>query len=224
MKLTPTLGIVFLLASGLDWVGGVTAQMSESEGIDFFEARIRPVLIRECYGCHSDQSGQSKGGLKLDTKQGLLLGGDSGPSLVAGSLEDSPLWSAINYEDYAMPPNRPLAAHIIEDFRVWIESGAADPRSPAASDLEISATVSEEDIAKARWDFWAFQVPRKSALPAVADPAWPRGPVDEYVLAELEENQLASGCRCGPPYSAASTLFRPDGSAADVSSSGTFCR
>ena len=80
------------------------------------------MLVRECYGCHSKQSGQSKGGLQLDTKQGLLLGGDSGSSLVPGSLEDSPIWSAINYEDYSMPPNKQLSADIIEDFRIWIEA------------------------------------------------------------------------------------------------------
>ena len=105
--------IVFALVSHSAWQP-LQAQMSEAEGIDFFEAKIRPVLVRECYGCHSDQTGQSKGGLKLDTKQSMLLGGDSGPALVPGDLEESTFWSAINYEDYAMPPNKQLPADVIE--------------------------------------------------------------------------------------------------------------
>ena len=82
----------------------LTAQMSESEGVEFFESNIRPVLVRECYGCHSNQTGQAKGGLKLDTKQSMLLGGDSGPSLVPGDLEESTLWSAIRIDSILRRP------------------------------------------------------------------------------------------------------------------------
>ncbi len=167
----------------------LTAQMSESEGVEFFESNIRPVLVRECYGCHSNQTGQAKGGLKLDTKQSMLLGGDSGPSLVPGDLEESTLWSAINYEDYAMPPNKALPSNVIEDFRIWIESGAPDPRT-GDSKLAIRGTVTDEDIKRGKKEFWAFQHPRKSEPPRSARSDWASKPVDQFVLAKLEENHL----------------------------------
>jgi hypothetical protein len=169
--------------------GSLQAQMTEAEGIEFFESRIRPVLVRECYGCHSDQTGQAKGGLKLDTRQGVLLGGDSGPALAPGSLEDSPLWSAINYEDYAMPPSGQLSASVIEDFRVWIESGAADPRV-ATGQPEIHATVTDEDIRRAGQEFWAFQPPAMPVRPRPETADWSRGPIDDFVLEQLEARDL----------------------------------
>ncbi|MCP4890744.1 MAG: hypothetical protein GY904_29615, partial [Planctomycetaceae bacterium] len=161
--------------------------MSESEGVAFFESQIRPVLVRECYGCHSNQTGQAKGGLKLDTKQSMLLGGDSGPSLVPGDLEESTLWSAINYEDYAMPPNKALPSDVIEDFRIWIEAGAPDPRT-GDNKLAIRGTVTDEDIKRGKKEFWAFQHPRKTEPPRSARSDWASKPVDQFVLAKLEEN------------------------------------
>lgn len=166
-----------------------SAQTSDPGSIEFFEAKIRPVLVRECYGCHSQQTGQAKGGLKLDTRQGLLLGGDSGSSLVPGDLEESPLWSAINYEDYAMPPNKQLSADVIEDFRKWIEAGAPDPRVPKASSVAISSTVTAEDIKKGR-EFWSFKRPKQPELPEPSDSNWSQGAIDSFVLGKLEENHL----------------------------------
>ena len=98
------------------------------EQTKFFESKIRPVLVRECYGCHSTQVGQVKGGLWLDDKEGVLTGGDSGPAVVPNDLEESLLWNAINHEDYRMPPGKKLSNEIISDFREWIEMGAPDPR------------------------------------------------------------------------------------------------
>lgn len=188
--------IVFALVSHSAWQP-LQAQMSEAEGIDFFEAKIRPVLVRECYGCHSDQTGQSKGGLKLDTKQSMLLGGDSGPALVPGDLEESTFWSAINYEDYAMPPNKQLPADVIEDFRIWIEAGAPDPRGSNAK-IAIQATVTDADIKRGKQEFWAFQNPRAANSPDVKDRVWANSAIDQYVLAELEANDLQPATDADP--------------------------
>ena len=95
------------------------AELSPDE-VRFFESKIRPVLVRECYGCHSNETGAAKGGLRLDTQRLTHLGGDSGAAIVPGDLDESLLWSAINYEDFNMPPKRKLSDDVIEDFRQWI--------------------------------------------------------------------------------------------------------
>ncbi|MGI9519816.1 MAG: PSD1 and planctomycete cytochrome C domain-containing protein, partial [Pirellulaceae bacterium] len=173
-----------------------TPLLSEAEGIEFFENKIRPVLVRECYGCHSNQSGQGRGGLKLDTKMAMLLGGDSGASLVPGSLEDSPLWSAINYEDYSMPPNKKLSADIIEDFRQWIEMGAPDPRGQETA-VSVNSSVTAEDVKEGR-EFWSFQRPRKPSFDNVPENEWSRGPIDHLVLSELQSNNMQPATDADP--------------------------
>lgn len=154
----------------------------------FFESKIRPVLIRECYGCHSNQSGNARGGLRLDTKELSAIGGSSGPAIVPGDLVESLLYNAITHEDFVMPPKRKLPDDVIEDFREWIEMGAPDPRVNQTT--EIQTTISEEDIHTARENFWAYQHPQTPATPTVGDSAWPIGEVDHFILARLEQSSL----------------------------------
>jgi hypothetical protein len=150
----------------------------------FFEAKIRPVLIKECYGCHSNQSGNVRGGLRLDTKQLTLIGGSSGPAIVAGDLEESLLYNAITHEDFVMPPKRKLSENVIDDFRKWIEMGAPDPRETKIA--EIKSTITDEDIQDAKQNFWAYKRPVQSKPPAVENTAWPSTDVDRFILAKIE--------------------------------------
>ena len=159
-------------------------QLSPDE-LKFFEAKIRPVLIRECYGCHSNQSGNVRGGLRLDTRELMLIGGSSGPAVVPGDVEESLLFNAIVHEDFVMPPKRKLSDSIIDDFRTWIEMGAPDPRTNQIS--QIQSSITEEDIAKARDTFWAYQAPEKHEPPSVENEAWPETPIDRFILADLEQ-------------------------------------
>jgi cytochrome c553 len=159
---------------------------NEAEGLAFFESNIRPVLVRECYSCHSVQTGQAKGGLQLDTKSGLLVGGDSGPSLVPGSPEDSLLWSALNHEDFEMPPNRQLSLSVLGDFEEWIRMGAPDPRTPDKA--VMVGTVTDEDVERGR-SYWAFVPPAMPDIPADAG-GWSKTDLDRFVIAELQENDL----------------------------------
>src|SRR5262245_35762308 len=94
---------------------------------EFFEARIRPILIASCYGCHS--SGKATSGLKLDSKAGLERGGNRGVAIRPGAPEASLLYQAISYTDSAlkMPPGGKLPDVVIADFREWIRQGAYDP-------------------------------------------------------------------------------------------------
>lgn len=162
-------------------------ELSRDE-LNFFETKIRPVLIRECYGCHSNKSGNVRGGLRLDTKQLMLIGGTTGPAIVPGNLEESWLYNAILHEDYVMPPKRKLPQSVIDDFRKWIEMGAPDPRVNTVT--KVNSKITKEDIEEAKDSFWAYQQPVKSTPPAVENSGWPRSDIDRFVLAKLEQSEM----------------------------------
>ncbi len=165
----------------------VEAQKIPGEQLKFFETKIRPVLIRECYSCHSDQAGQKKGGLLLDTKVRMEIGGNSGPAVVAGDLEESLVWNAINHEDFVMPPRKKLADREIADFKAWIEMGAPDPRKSKVE--KIKASVTEADIKEGR-KFWSFVRPRMPEIPAMEFENWARNDIDYFVASKLKQEQL----------------------------------
>ncbi len=127
------------------------AQGSDRAGNEFFETKIRPALEAHCYECHSTKSGKARGGLKVDSRDALLTGGDTGPAVVARSLDQSLLFQAITYDgDYQMPPKGKLPDDVIADFRRWILMGAPDPRV-----TEINPDVKTViDVEKGR-EFWA---------------------------------------------------------------------
>jgi hypothetical protein len=149
---------------------------------EFFESRIRPVLIEHCYQCHSAQASEVEGGLRVDTPSGLRTGGESGPAIVPGVLADSLLLSALKYETYEMPPQGKLPEHVIADFTRWIEQGAPDPRPDEPSASPRTAGI---DLEEGR-QFWAFRPPQRSAAPGVQRAEWPRDDVDRYLLAKME--------------------------------------
>ena len=167
------------------------------EQVKFFETKIRPVLIKECYGCHSSKSGNARGGLRLDNQRLMQLGGDSGPGVVANDLDESLIYNAITHTDFVMPPKRKLSNAVIKDFRDWIMMGAPDPR--VVETAEIKSTISTEDIAEAKENFWAYQHPIKPKKPSVDDASWPKTSVDHFVLSKLEQSGLAPS-RDAPPY------------------------
>src|SRR5262245_46924628 len=93
----------------------------------FFEQKIRPVLIEQCYKCHSHEAKKERGGLRLDTRQGLLEGGDTGPALVPGKPKETLLLKAIRHEGaLKMPPMAKLPEQVVRDFEKWIADGAFD--------------------------------------------------------------------------------------------------
>ncbi len=163
------------------------APAESSAEIAFFETKIRPVLVEHCYECHSAQTGAAEGSLELDTRQSTRQGGDRGPAVVAGDLQSSWLWLAMSHEDndLRMPPKRErLPDTVLADFKKWIERGAVDPRTEAPM-------AKEPAWIKAGQDFWAYQRPTESAPPHVTSDAWPKKPLDYFVLAKLEEKGLA---------------------------------
>ena len=187
----------------LSWYTSTSCRADEpltDEQVKFFESKIRPVLVRECYGCHSTQVGQIKGGLWLDTADGVFSGGDSGPAVVAGNLEESLLWSAINFQDYKMPPGKKLSAEVIADFRAWIEMGAPDPR--VTTPTKVHSSISEQDLAEGR-NFWSFKKP-ETQIPPVIDSDWPQTDVDRFVAKQLADHDLQPA----PDADAATVLRR----------------
>ena len=130
-------------ASGAVLAAEETAKPTPDElaAVEFFEAKIRPVLVKHCYECHSEKSEALKGGLRLDTRAGIRQGGDSGPTVVPGKTDDSLLLDALRFDGLEMPPNGKLSDAVIGDFEKWIKAGAVDPRegdaAPRASQIDL---------------------------------------------------------------------------------------
>jgi hypothetical protein len=161
---------------------------SADPGVEFFEKKIRPLLVGQCYACHSAEAGKHRGGLLLDTRDGLRKGGDSGPALVAGKPDESLLLKVVRHigEHPKMPPKGKLPETAVADLEAWIRMGAPDPRIKAATPV----AVPWEDILKERRRWWSLQPLRKPAVPAVRDTAWADHPVDRFLLAKLEQAGL----------------------------------
>jgi mono/diheme cytochrome c family protein len=156
------------------------------EDLQFFETRIRPVLADHCYKCHSREADKIRGGLMLDTREGMLHGGDTGPAIEPGKPEDSLIVDAIGYKDadLQMPPKgEKLTDQQVADITEWIRRGAFDPRSLVAK----GSSPSYGGVGK---DHWSFLPVKKQAVPAVADTAWCVTPIDNFILARLEENSM----------------------------------
>jgi hypothetical protein len=159
------------------------------EQADFFEAKIRPVLVQHCYECHAADSKIIRGGLMVDSRDALRAGGDSGPAVIPGQIEESVLLEAIRHQSYEMPPDKKLSAEVIADFEAWIAGGAADPRDEAAA---ASPRGVDWDAARSHW---AFQRIADPLPPQVNDSAWVQNAIDRFILQRLEEEQM----RPAPP-------------------------
>lgn len=166
---------------------GVAGAADERE---FFETRIRPVLVAHCYECHSTASGDVKGRLLVDHRDGLLKGGQTGPAVVPGRPEDSVLLHALRFESVEMPPAGKLPEHVIADFERWIRSGAIDPRDHPPSATEAAELAWKARLAE-RSQWWSIQPLKAVSVPEVADPDWSRAPVDRFIRAALSDAALS---------------------------------
>ncbi len=162
------------------------AHADEPSGIQYFETHIRPVLVKQCYDCHSE-SLRARGGLRLDTKQGLLTGGSSGPTIVPNNPEDSLLISALKHEGLEMPPAGKLPDDVIAKFETWIKMGAPDPRDDKPAEVLGRREI---DIEAGR-RHWAYLPLKRSEAPEVSRPDWPATRIDRYLLAGMEQAKVA---------------------------------
>jgi mono/diheme cytochrome c family protein len=183
MRVTPLLTVTVLL--GL-WPAPVRAETPGSADVEFFEKKVRPVLVTHCFQCHGN--GKSKGGLSLASRETLLKGGDTGPAVVSNLPAKSLLIQAIRYDgETRMPPKKKLPDDAIADLTAWVERGTPWPTAPAGGDgiRQAGAAITAADRA-----FWSFQPIADPPVPEVKDKTWPRKPLDHFVLAKLETSGL----------------------------------
>jgi hypothetical protein len=159
-------------------------QHSTKGGADFFEKQIRPILVRNCYECHSGDAKKAKGNFVLDTREGLRKGGKSGAVIEPGHPDHSLLIEAVRYESLEMPPKEKLPDEVIEKLVRWVEMGAPDPRRGKAA-----KTRGKIDFVEAR-KFWAFQRPRAVPPPPPHDAGWPKSDIDRFIRARQEKEHL----------------------------------
>ena len=173
-------GVWLLLCASL--FGEVHAQESAAtpDQIKFFETKIRPVLVEQCYECHAAGAKIVQGGLRVDHREGLLRGGDTGAAIVPGDAEKSSLLAALRYEDVEMPPKGKLPNAVIKDFEAWIAMGAPDPRR--VDELPVARTIDLDEGRK----HWAFQPVADPQPPEIKDESWPIDTMDRFVLARQE--------------------------------------
>ena len=187
----------FLLQCGSGWCHAFAgdATTPSPEAVEFFEKKVRPVLVQNCYECHSVQSKKKKGGLLVDSRDGLMRGGDSGPALVPGDPEKSLLIKAVRHtdKDLQMPPKQKLSAGQIADLATWVKMGAPDPRKATKEPANAKVSPSGMSLEEGR-KFWSMQPIKDGPVPRVKDTAWPSNTVDHFMLARLE----ASGVTAAP--------------------------
>ena len=178
-----------LLAIGLT---ATAHRAGASDDLQFFEARIRPVLVQHCDRCHSADARELQGGLRLDLKAGWVQGGDSGePAIVPGEPDRSWLLKAVQHADgiVAMPLKEPkLPATVIADLEEWIRRGAPDPREGSVTRRNKSADWEAEY--QNRLDWWSLKPLQPTAPPTTQLATWPRNAVDQFLLSRLEQQGL----------------------------------
>lgn len=161
-----------------------------ADQLAFFEKNIRPVLVQQCHKCHSAEAEKIKGGLTLDTKHGLALGGESGrPGVTPGDVARSAIYEAMTWEneDMQMPPKEKLPDDVIANFKKWIEMGAPDPREQKIANASGGRRVIDMDEGRKHW---AFQKPVKRTPPPVKTEGWAKTGIDRFILAKIEEHGL----------------------------------
>lgn len=151
-----------------------------------FERKIRPLLARHCFSCHSSEAKTLHGGLRLDSSEGINRGGDSGPLLIPGEVNQSLLIETVQYEGpIQMPPGGKLQQHEIAELQLWVSHGAPFPPS-----TDPGSNLSKEVDYNEGRKFWSFQDLSVQHLPKIEHEHWPRGRIDTFVLAAMEREGL----------------------------------
>lgn len=156
----------------------------------FVQNKVLPLLEARCFECHGgDDEQEPEGGLILTSRPTSLTGGDSGPAIVPGKPHESLLVEAIRYESFEMPPRSKMPEAEIRILVEWIKMGAPWPEdlqnthaaAPSSADFPLEQRRSEH---------WAWKAIENPDPPAVTDSNWPVDPVDQFILAGLEEAGL----------------------------------
>ena len=155
-----------------------------SEQLEFFEKKVRPLFIERCYNCHSADT-KPAGGLRVDDRNGILLGGDNGPAIVPGDAEKSLIIKRVRQQDAKrrMPRDSdPLSEAEINIIEKWIADGGAWPHEKLPANLNPN----RPEYAELKKNHWAWQALSKPSVPSVTKREWPQSDVDRFILAKLE--------------------------------------
>ena len=195
MVLVPALPSLVVAA---DPEGKAEPPKFEPAQIEFFEAKVRPILVQRCYECHGPELKEPKGGLRVSSREAILKGGDTGPAATPGKPKDSLLIESINYTGlYEMPPKTRLPAAEVETLTKWVEMGLPWPKEAAAG-----AVAKGFDLEARKKAHWAWN-PIPYQLPAIKNAAAAKTDIDRFLLAKLEEKGLGLA-----PAAAKETLLR----------------
>jgi mono/diheme cytochrome c family protein len=155
--------------------------------VEFFEAKVRPVLEAHCLACHGPN--KQKAGLRLDSREALIRGGESGSTIEVGKPEASRLVEAVNHSaDLRMPPKGKLKDSEVAALVQWVRDGAIWPES--STDVRSLTTSTTRAITAEDRAFWAFRPVENPPVPSVKEGSWPRGAIDRFVLNQLEAKNL----------------------------------
>ncbi len=166
------------------------ASMPTDEQLAFFESRIRPLLIDNCYACHSQDADEPGGSLLLDSRAGVIRGGFNGPLMIPGDPDSSLMMQAVRQvkADLKMPPEGRLTEEQIADLESWIRMKAPDPRSEDTVAAVRAKTAIDWNKARG---FWSLKPITQPSPPVVADGAWPKNEIDTFILSKIEAAGLA---------------------------------
>ena len=173
--------------------------LATAQDTEFFETKVRPLLFEKCFGCHGKTAQQ--GGLRLDSLVAVLRGGGSGPAVIPGDPEKSPLIKAVHYDTaLKMPPAGKLKPDEIAALAEWVKRGAHWPGAVTPAAPPANGEYVPTDVQK---NFWSFKLFKRSALPVVKNTVWCKTPIDRFILAKLEAKGLKPA-----PYADRRTLIR----------------
>lgn len=170
---------------------------------EFFERRIRPMLVNHCYECHSEAAGEQQGSLLLDRQSGWLEGGETGKAVVPNDLESSLLIAAIRYsDDLQMPPDAPLSQEQVELFEHWVRLGAPAPEDDMG-ETDFSRLGDQDYLFDQAKNHWAFQPVSRPDIPSPTFPGWEVHPIDRFVSEQMADRSLSPS-----PQADARTIVR----------------
>ncbi len=210
--------LLLLLAAGSVGHAGESESGPTAEQVRFFERSVRPVLAENCYKCHGPQ--KQKGGLRLDSREAILTGGDSGPAIEPGKPAESLLIEAVHYDSVKMPPSGQLPQPAVAARRAMGQDRAPwpgnNPASQAGSPAKSAAgsgrgpRFSDEDRA-----WWAFQPVREPTPPVVDDQGWSARPARPLPVSQAPSRRPRAGSRGGQGDAHPPRYLRRDRPAAD---------
>jgi hypothetical protein len=199
LRLVVLIGILIAIAAAPDPRSrGLRAAAPGSSGrsepvqpeakVAFFEKKVRPILVSHCYTCHSAET-KPAGGLRVDDRNGLLVGGNNGPAIVPGQPDKSLLLKRVSQKEAKrrMPlEGEHLSGEQVAILTQWVRDGAAWP----AVRIPFALGEPKPRYEKLKKTHWAWQPLTDPKVPAVRDTAWPREPIDRFLLARMEEKGL----------------------------------